>query len=510
MQSRGRTPLFSHVSGWLQKAHERNQLERGVSRRTFIKGAAATGATIAGIGGLVPQATASTAPRIVIVGAGIAGLAAADRLRKAGYGATIYEGSNRVGGRMWSGRGIMGSNLITEIGGEFIDSGHRQMRKYARRFNLDLIDVEAPSERNLNKVFYFGGQNRTEDEIIAAFQPIADVIAQDQDAVILNDYTDYNQRAFEVDNTPLDSYLDQVGATGWLKDLLNVAYLTEYGGETSQQSALNLVYLIGTDTSQGFSEFGVSDQRYKVKGGNDLITTALADELGDSIELGHKLVAVRRRGSGFRATFLVGGCYYHDVDTDYLLITIPFSTLRDVDIQFSLPNVLRRYIDECGYGTNAKLVLGFESRFWRAQGFNGLNFTDLPTQSGWDSSQLQPGTAGTMTVFTGGEEGLNIADGSLNYQRNRALGYLDQMFPGAQAHSNGRAFRFNWPTYAWSKGSYTCFSPGQYTSFVGAAEPVGNMFFAGEHLSFDYQGYMEGGAVTGLEAAQAMLQAIRH
>ncbi len=512
MANTGRTPLFTQVSDWLRQAQAQNRLEQGITRRTFLKGAAATGATVAGIGGLSSIASAGTAssPRILIVGAGIAGLMAADKLQKSGYTPMIYEGSNRVGGRIWSGRGIMGGNLVTEIGGEFIDSGHKQMRKLARRFNLDLIDVEAPSEQGLKKAFYFRGHHRTEAQVIAAFQPLVAQLEADQNGVELNDYTDYNQLAFDIDNTPLDQYLTNIGATGWIKDLLDVAYLTEYGGETSQQSALNLVYLIGTDTSQGFSEFGESDQRYKVKGGNDQITTALAGELDSCIQLGMKLIAVKRRGSGFRCTFQRSGGGCQDVDTDYLLLTIPFSTLRDVDIQFTLPSVLRHYIDECGYGTNAKLVLGFESRYWRNLGYNGLNFNDLPIQSGWDSSQLQPGSEGTLTVFTGGQEGLNVANGSLNYQRNRALNYLEQMFPGAQAKSNGRAFRFNWPTYAWSKGSYTCFSPGQYTSFVGAAQPVGNLYFAGEHLSFDYQGYMEGGAVTGKEAAEAIIYAIRH
>lgn len=491
----------------MNEAHRQNQEEKGISRRTVLKGGA-TGLGALALSALPSKSFAASQPKITIVGAGIAGLNAAWYLQRSGLRSTVYEGSNRIGGRMWTARGVMGSQLTTEIGGEFIDSGHKEMRRLAQRFGLNLLDVEAPSEQGLEKAFYFNGQHKTEQQVINAFKPVAQVIAQDQDDVIFDDYTSYNQRAFDLDNTPLSDYLVQVGASGFLRELLDVAYLTEYGGETNVQSALNLIFLIGTKTNKGFQEFGSSDQRYKVEGGNDLITTAIANDLSDPVVLGHKLVAVRPNGAGYRLTFQKpnGGCT--DVLTDYLLLTLPFSTLREVDIQVALPNVLRNYIDQCGYGTNSKLVLGFDRRYWRDNDYNGLFFTDLDLQSGWDSSQLQPGQKGSLTVFTGGQKGLDVAQGSAQYQRSLAMPQLNQLFPGANTFDNNKVLRFTWPTYEWSKGSYTCFSVGQYTAFSGSAEPVGNMYFAGEHTSFDYQGYMEGGAVSGKEAAKAIALAV--
>lgn len=272
-------PLFSQVSRLLNEADRRNREERGLSRRRFLKRGALSLGAAATVAALPSGVFAKSQPRITIVGAGIAGLSAANELQHAGLTATIYEGSNRMGGRMWSGHDIMGPGLTTEIGGEFIDSGHREMLAYARAFNLPLIDVESPSEQALVKAFYFDGQVKTAEQVIQAFRPVADVIARDQREVAFTDYTNYNQRALELDNTPLSDYLVQVGATGFLRELLDVAYLTEYGGETNMQSALNLVFLIGTKTNQGFEEFGVSDQRYKVVGGNQRITDALASQV---------------------------------------------------------------------------------------------------------------------------------------------------------------------------------------------------------------------------------------
>lgn len=242
---------------------------------------------------------------------------------------------------------------------------------------------------------------------------------------------------------------------------------------------------------------------------------------GTSIVVGERLVAVReQRGAGrktFVCTFRRSSGGTHEVTADILLLTTPFSVLRDIDLGVPLVPRVRRYIDECGYGTNSKLVLGFNRRYWRDSGFNGLFFTDLALQSGWDSSQLQPGQLGSLTVYTGGAQGIAAGGGSLQSQRNQALTQVEQLFPGASTSKNDRAFRFVWPTYEWSRGSYTSFTTGQYTAFTGSArptvigdypEPSGQLFFAGEHLNFDFQGYMEGGAVSGKEAARQIARLV--
>jgi monoamine oxidase len=182
--SLGRTPLLRLVRRWLNAAAvEPDVLERAcdqatrkrLSRREFLKaGGALTAATFAS--SLIRQtswsATASD-PRIVIVGAGIAGLSAAFHLRRLGLRATIYEASNRVGGRVFSARDLFAPGLTTELGGEFIDSIHRDMLYFVRRYDLQLIDLEAPSEANLQTRYYFDGQGFTEAQIIEALRPIA-------------------------------------------------------------------------------------------------------------------------------------------------------------------------------------------------------------------------------------------------------------------------------------------------------------------------------------------------
>ncbi|MCS6923542.1 MAG: FAD-dependent oxidoreductase [Fimbriimonadales bacterium] len=518
----GRTPLFRLMRRWLNAATlSQEQLERAyeqasqraLSRREFLRTAGLlTAAAAAGTLTRLPgEARGRHNPRIAIVGAGMAGLSAAYHLRRRGLRATLYEASERIGGRIYSASDLFAPGLITELGGEFIDSTHQDMLRFVRLFDLELIDLEARSERNLETRYYFNGQSYTEVQIIEALRPIARRIKRDaQQAGYPVTYDNYNAYAYTLDHTSLADYLTQIGATGWLYELLEVAYVTEYGLDAHEQSCLNLIFLIDTQLNDGFDIFGESDERYKVRGGNQQIPAHLAQLMANQIELGHRLVAIRDGVHGYRLTFerLGGGTV--EVQADFVLLTLPFTLLREVDLHVSLPPVKRRAIQELGYGTNAKLILGFQSRFWRAQGLNGDFFTDEPFQSGWDSSRLQAGTAGSLTLFLGGTPGVQVGAGTPQAQAAAFLPGVERLFPGATAQYTGNAVRFHWPSYPFAKASYACWKVGQYTAIAGAEfEPVGQLFFAGEHTSIDFQGYMNGAAETGRRAARLILQQVQ-
>jgi monoamine oxidase len=86
---------------------------------------------------------------------------------------------------------------------------------------------------------------------------------------------------------------------------------------------------------------------------------------------------------------------------------------------------------------------------------------------------------------------------------------IERAYPGATRERNGKVSRFHWPTFPWSKGSYSCYRPGQWTTIAGSEGlPVGNLFFAGEHCSYDFQGYMNGAAQSGADAAKAIMSAV--
>src|SRR5690606_34632946 len=138
----------------------------------------------------------------------------------------------------------------------------------------------------------------------------------------------------------------------------------------------------------------------------------------------------------------------------------------------------------------------------------GATYSDLPLQTTWETSRMQPGQAGILTNFVGGQHGLDIGQGSPRQQADAASSQLEAIFPGiAAARAGMREARFHWPSHPWSLGSYACFRPGQWTTLRGAiGESVGNLHFAGEHCAYDNQGFMEGGVESGEWAAQAILE----
>lgn len=486
--------------------------ERVLSRRKFLRQVAATSALAVGSGlnsgCLLPrrEPAGRGAPRVAIVGAGIAGLNAAYQLRRSGIRATVYEGSARTGGRMFSSAGLLGAGIVTELGGEFIDSHHDDVRTLAKQFRLKLLDMNDACEANLiQEAYFFDGRHYSEAEVVAAFQPLT--ARMDADIESLADTVDFQHEggAATLDRTSLGDYLDQVGASGFLRKLLDVAYVTEYGLDAGEQSALNLLLLIGTDVSEGeFEAFGESDERYKVVGGNQRVTDELAKRLPGQIELGRKLVAVEQGSSEVTLFFETNGqAETTRVAADFALLTIPFSVLRDVEWRSELPELKRRAIHELGYGMNAKLFIGQSKRPWQQEGYAGNIFSDEGFQLAWDNSRLQGTNEAGLTLYSGGRAGLGVGEGTAAEQIDRLLPRLDKAFPGVSAARQGAAQRFHWPTHPFTRGAYSCYRPGQWTSLAGAEGlPVGHVLFAGEHCSRDFQGYMNGGAETGRVAAE--------
>lgn len=492
-------------------------IDMAYSRRRFLRQSAVVGAGVAASSLVAcrrnePAQVASGSAadtRIAIVGGGIAGLNTAYKLSKAGLTATIYEASDRTGGRMFTAKDLLGEGLTTELGGEFIDSTHDEMLALMEEFGLERLDTQGPGTEKLRGETYFvNGRHYTHTQAAQAFVPLAEKILADYDE--LDDVVDYRNEGggAELDRMSIGAYLDRIGATGWMRELLEVAYVTEYGLDIGEQSALNFVFLIGTgdlEDATAMSLLGESDERYKVRGGNQQIVDALASRVEPQIRRRHRLEAIRSRGEGFTLTLETDGGVV-DQDADIVVLALPFTLLRDVRIDVNLPDVKRMAIDQLGYGANAKVLVGFDSRPWEAQGFSGATYSDETFQLAWANSFLQPGRAGGLTLYSGGTPALRAGEGTAEEAAVRLLTGIERAYPGTLRARNGRVSRFHWPTFPWTKSSYSCYRPGQWTTIAGAeGEPVGNLFFAGEHCSYDFQGYMNGAAQSGADTAVAVM-----
>lgn len=449
-------------------------------------------------------------PAIAILGAGMAGLNCAYELKKAGYTATVYEASKRVGGRMYSQQGVLSPSLVTELGGEFIDTEHKDMLRLCHEFNLPLLDTLSPEEASLLRdSFYIDGRFYTEAEVLEAFAPYQKRIAADiRSLPVEMTFENYDSTTLYFDHLSIKAYFDSIGLQGFLRTGLEVAYLTEYGLETDEQSSINFLYLFSANTAQGFQIFGSSDERYKVAGGNQRVTDALYNRVKPQVKTEHQLVRINEAVQGYVLTFGTGGSTV-SVKADAVICTIPFSVLKDVELQVALPAWKTAAIQNLGYGTNSKLFLGFSSRVWRTYNHSGYIFSNADIQTGWDNSQLQDGTAGGFTVYQGGQKGLQLGNGTPQSQALKYVTQLNNMWPGTAGAYTGVAQRMHWPAHPFTRGSYACYKVGQYTTVRGAEiKAVGNLFFAGEHCSAYFQGFMNGAAETGRMAAGEVVKAL--
>ena len=512
----------------VERAAALEAVDRRASRREFLARAAKLG-MVGAIGAVArPPRWALAAPArpsgdVAIIGAGLAGLACGDELRRHGVLATIYEASDRSGGRCVSLGGAFPGPVdfpgqVVERGGEFIDNAHKTMIGYAQRFGLALEDVT----KGHDDVFYhFFGQRHAESEVVDELRALVDAMRDDLRTVGNPTADSFTPADAVLDRTNLREYLETRGAGRLIKAVIDVAYTIEYGLEIDRQSCINFLLFIHADRRSKFTPFGTSDERYHIIGGNQQVPAALAAGLGRQIQYGMKLQAAGKTAAGRVELTLRRGSSTVRATHDAVVFTIPFSVLREVslDTSLGLPAWKRFAIQNLQYGTNAKMMLGFKAPMWRGLRSNGQSFSDLANhQNTWETNPSRATSAhAVLTDYSGGNRGARLDPRRVQREASSFLGDLDKVYPGAlaaatrDARGNLLAHLEHWPSNPLTKGAYTCNQPGYFTTIAdNEGKPVGNLFFAGEHTSsfYESQGYMEGGVVSGLHAAAEVLQAL--
>jgi len=498
------------------------------SRREFLALTAVSALGVVG-GGLgrthaAPQLRSEV--KVGIVGAGLAGLACGYELKQNGISATLYEASNRVGGRCFSLGGsfpgpVNFSNQAVERGGEFIDNLHKTMLGYARQFGLTLEDIgKQPGEI----FYYFDGQRYPEYLVVNEYRNLVAAMRADLVKLSAAPTADQHTNADVVlDKTNLLEYLETRKAGTVIKAALNASYMAEFGRELHEQSCLNFLLFIHADKRSKFTPFGIfSDERYHIVGGNEQIAKGLQEKLQGQIHYGMRLVKVRKNGMNEIEVIFQNNLQTTTVTYDAVVLTVPFTVLREVELDPSLelPDWKHNAIAQLGYGTNAKMMVGFDDRLWVAQGSNGTSYSDLPNhQTTWESNPTQAtNTHAVLTDYSSGNRGASLNPNQVQLEAKNFLTDLGKIYPGASVaasrapNGNIKAHLEHWPSNSLAKGSYACYKPGQFTTIAGnEGKPIGNLHFAGEHTNsfYEWQGYMEGAALSGIQAAKEILQDLK-
>ncbi len=496
------------------------------SRRKFIKQASLAGVAVAasGLSGFANAVTYKPS-RIVIVGAGLAGLRAAYELKKAGIASTIYEANpTRIGGRCFSDKTTFGANVV-ENGGEVIDTSQTNIQKLAVELGLTLDDCNSWEEAlGLHEAHYVNGHIYTAAQAFNDYKLMSDQLNQDRaHAPFPQLWNSYTQRGYELDHMTIPEYIAAYAPGGVNSDfgkLLDIAYNTEYGAETSQQSAYNLVNMLGysNTTTHGVNKFnwiGTSDERFHIRGGNDQVITRMAATLdAGKIVMGHELKTIKLNTDNTYSLTFKNGSALVTVVADHVVLALPFSVMRN-SVDFSGARFDARKltaITTMPMGNNCKFQLQFKRRIWQDSQFSGASFSDLGYQNTWEPTRAQPTTTACMNVFSGGNNALayaNVTD--LNAQAQIFLAQFEHLVPGCTAQWNGKVTLNKWPKNPWARGSYGYYAPGNYTSFVGyEGTRQFNCHFCGEHTSIEAQGYLEGGVETGQRCATEIMNDLKN
>ena len=468
-----------------------------VSRRTFLGLSAIAAAPTT----LFQASQFSTDPTVVI-GAGLAGLRAADLVRRAGRPVLVLEARERPGGRVFTVRSPFDDGLHAEAGPIRISGAHRSVLQLIRAFRLTLVPFESSVGSSLVSVA--GAPDRSPQ---ALAQKLAVQLRQDERGLspleLLKRYVGNVPGDLAEPATSASSYgkwteYDRLTWPAWLRSRgasPGAVKLMTLGGDADDVSALYVLRQYKLSQS--------STQLYKIQGGMDLLPRAMASTLGDIVRYDAPVVRVSRSAARLRVDY-GSGTQLRNVTASHVIFAVPLTTLRQIEILPRLSPRKERAINDANYANGTRVLLQCRSRFWVAAGLNGSARTDRATEL-WDCTYDQrSSTRGILGATTGGAVSRELS--SRSPEENLALGVsvAADAFPEVRAAVE-KVVVHQWAQERWSRGSFVAFRPGEMTSMMpDLIQSEDRMHFAGEHTS-SWMGWMEGALESGERAAREVL-----
>lgn len=429
--------------------------------------------------------------KVIVVGAGLAGLAAAYELSNLGDDVTVLEAQLRPGGRVWTMRGVFSDGLYAEAGAINFGDGYRNLLRYAKTFNLPYTSVSPPS-RPLSQVCHVRGQRvepdgqgamawpyqLSEEEkklgVFGLFPKLFRPIAQE-----IGDPTDpaFQIAKFErFDKMTFAEYLKSQGVSDEAISLLSSNFGFGYGW--NEGSALHrmisdiALFFAGQGTARFFD------------GGSDRLPYAFAAALRDRIHYGAPVKKISQDKDKVRAVYRQAG-EDRTIEADRVICTVPVPVLRKIEIAPGLSPKKREIVDKLQYAPVTRIYLQADRRFWAEEGHFGGACTDLPIQfiSEHPFIRAEDQRRGILECHIKGEQALKVDAMSPAERLGFAVDNLEKIHPGFRRHFEGGT-SVSWTADPWAGGGYPWWKPGQLTTWMpelGRAE--GRIHFAGEHTS---------------------------
>lgn len=408
-----------------------------------------------------------------------------------GADVTVIDARDRVGGRVWTIHEGFTDRQHAEAGGDMIDVEQKEIRGLASSLDLKLTRIlrggfgyarpdaaGRPRLMNRNTV-------RGWDRLASELEPW------------IRRYKLAEQRW----DSPIAADIARRSVAQWLDDVradeeLRATTTGLRGFFLADPEELSLIALV--DQFSNSDEPGPSEM-YRIVGGNDRLPVALAAKLGGRVRVASELVAVSVRGQHVHAT-VKHQRTAATMTADYLVFAIPASLLRRVPILPALPAAQHQAIASVAYGRATKTLLQFDRRFWRVAGKPRAFGSPLPFGALWEGNEDQSAKPGILALLAGGSasdatQAAVASDGIEKFAASLAwLGSDTAKLIGAR--------QIVWEADPLSRGGYAFFGPA-FDPLLREwlARPAGRLFFAGEHTSVRWQGYMNGAVESGRRAA---------
>jgi len=449
--------------------------------------------------------------RIIIVGAGLAGLAAGYELKRAGHTPIILEAQQRVGGRVYTLRDPFTEGLYAEVGAMRIPRAHTLTLEYVEKFGLKTNDFTMD---NPNAYYYMGGNKVRASEANAnpallgfdisetekgktagqmymkAIQPLIDNLEKNGDsawAEIVAKYDQYSTREF-------------LELHGWSEGMIEM-----FGLLANQESVMNSSFLelFREDSGNYYTNM------VEIEGGTDRLPHAFLPELKENIRFGAKMIAIDQSPTDVTIHYETKAGKFTETG-DYAIITVPFPVLRHVEVLKPFTRSKQRAIRQLHYDASAKILFQCKRRFWEEDDgiFGGGTLTDLPIRNlYYPDHGRETGRGIILASYTWSEDAQRW--GSLKPD-DRIIQALDDV---AEIHPQiTKEFEVGtswmWHDDEFAGGAFALFDPGQQTLLhEEIVKPDGRIHFAGEHTSL-HHAWIQGAIESGLRAAIAIHQTL--
>ena len=446
--------------------------------------------------------------RVVVVGAGLAGLSAAESLLAGGAEVTLIEAEQRFGGRTRTFHDSYVDGQYAESGAEWVDSIHWRMLDLMQRFDIETLGERMPWS-TIRRWVYWNGVRHTGGDIDKLEPHVVEAIELYDNLceAAVATMSDPSQPQLHPDAALLDSRSladlireSDLGPVGRLFARRNAQ--GEFASEPDKVSALFVAQQRAFEKSE-VQRQGIGNLSSRVKGGVSQIAEALGRDLIQhprlTLKLGCSLTSVEQTSDG-----VVVGCLNSEgkfeVAASHLVLACSLVPLRNVEFRSEIPAALREAMWGLGYGAITKTAVQFANREWDS----GYGTTDSLSQRLYDPSVDQDGESGIVMAYCGGDGGRELATQS-EAERIDAMTTDMRNIHGITAPSTG-AFSRAWSIEPNFGGAYATYEPGQVTRFWDVLrQPWGRVHLSGEHVA-TCTGYMEGAVESGRNVADRILR----